>query len=182
LTLDLEDALPLEFPEGAMQSAAVRLIPQGTAEIALQELVPHPLEGRLDVVQKLSSVKPLALGRGHRHRGSRLFPGPGRAARGDQSGFLLPSGIEGFHLGPVTRLEHLHAGAKLVVELPPEPLILGLIHAEPSSGCPIKEGSAGRGRTQGLLVMNQMALPLGHPGGITALPGQRRALLLGRYT
>jgi hypothetical protein len=167
LTLDLEDAFPLELPEGAIQRAAVRLIPQGTAEIALQELVSHPLEGGLDIVLKLSRLKPLALGRGHRrlrgHRdqGGRLFPGLRREARGDRPGLLLPTGIEGLHLGPVPRLEHLHAGAKLFVELPPEPLILGLIHAEPSSGCPIDEGSAGRGRTQGLLVVNRRALPLG---------------------
>ena len=61
--LDLEDILHLQLPEGAMQRAAVRLIPQGTAEIALEEFVPYPLQGRLDIVQELSSLKLLALGR-----------------------------------------------------------------------------------------------------------------------
>ena len=125
-----------------MQRAAVRLIPQGTAEITLEEFVSYPLQGRLDIVQELSSLKLFALGRGDNGRQRRLLPGLGRdrEARGMGLGVLLLLGIEGFHLRPVPRLEHLNARAKLFVELPPEPLVLGLVH--------VQEGSARRERTQ----------------------------------
>ena len=64
--------------------------------------------------------------------------GPGGSRGGARNPPAL--GHRGLPPSPVPRLEHLNARAKLFVELPPEPLVLALVHVE--------EGSAGRGRTQ----------------------------------
>ena len=51
---------------------------------------------------------------------------------------LQPEAVERLDLRPVSLLEHLDAGAELVVELPPTPLVLGLIQGISSTslkGC-----------------------------------------------
>jgi hypothetical protein len=128
----LDQALSLEIPDGPVKGRTIRRISQSPAQISLLEFVSDRRESRLDVRAELPRLAPLP---GRRRNGrSRLGSnGLGRGGRARRSLLvrLQPEAVERLDLRPVSLLEHLDAGAELVVELPPAPLVLGLIQGSP---------------------------------------------------
>jgi hypothetical protein len=133
----LDQALSLEIPDGPVKGRTSRRISQSLAQISLLEFVSDRRESRLDVRAELPHLAPLP---GRRRNGrSRLGSnglgsnGLGRGGRARRSLLvrLQPEAVERLDLRPVSLLEHLDAGAELVVELPPAALVLGLIQGSP---------------------------------------------------
>src|SRR3954467_7701459 len=122
----LDQALSLKIPEDPVKGRAIRHVPQSPAQVSLLEFLSDRRQSRLDLRAELPRL-PLLPGRRSHGRLGRDGLGRGGRARRSLLVRLQPQAVERLDLRPVSLLEHLHAGAELVVELPPAPLVLGLI-------------------------------------------------------
>jgi hypothetical protein len=128
----LDQALSLKIPEDPVKGRAIRRVSQSPAQISLLEFVSDRRQSRFDVFAELSRL-PLLPRRRKRSHGRLGRDGLGRGGRARRSLLvrLQPQAVERLDLRQVSLLEHLDAGAELVVELPPAPLVLGLIQGSP---------------------------------------------------
>jgi hypothetical protein len=132
----LDPPLPLKVQEDAVQGRTVRRISQSPAEVSLLEFVSDARESLLDVVAEIPGLAPFRVWR----CGSQGLGRSGRCRRSPLSG-RRPEAVERLDLGSVPFLEHLDAGAELLVELPPAPLVLGWIQEVSSTSLRLPEDS-----------------------------------------